>query len=197
MSMEPMGPMELMGLFQILLAIQIEELLDSKGLGLKTLLPPGPNLPVVQISRIMKRNYHLLQDQGPEEVPLQQNQQLDIRRNILRSSCAQRWNLAKEHMARNSIVYQCKVSNCYFKLKFIDCQFKGPKYDDYGIWRYSLPFTVSHTCFSWSPGTVVLCLRQLCISELVFRPFPVEVRFFISFMFLSIFLVDSKCLLIA
>lgn len=85
-----MGPMELMGLFQIPLAIQIEELLDSKGLGLKTLLPPGPNLPVVQISRIMKRNYHLLQDQGPEEVPLQQNQQLDIRRNILRSSCAQR-----------------------------------------------------------------------------------------------------------
>lgn len=44
---------------------------------------------------------------------------------------------------------------------------------------------------------MVLCLRQLCISELVFRPFPVEVRFLISFMFLSIFLADSKCLLIA
>lgn len=44
---------------------------------------------------------------------------------------------------------------------------------------------------------MVLCLRQLCISELVFRPFPVEDRFLISFMFLSIFLADSKCLLIA
>lgn len=44
---------------------------------------------------------------------------------------------------------------------------------------------------------MVLCLRQLCISELVFRPFPVEVRFLTSFMFLSNFLVHSKCLLIA